>query len=337
MSKLEKFGGILLLALTAVFLKGCFTPPPANFTVAPQLCDFGCQPDPGVYISGYWVQDTPQFGQEHGDNYSIPLTYVHGKLPVDNGRAPANWSLMENSGACDAKTAPATIFYQKDVSLSCFAYLGLLTGGTISPDTINTYSPPATYTVTASGMSTQYGMPVLQYYDTNGNLVAQATGSWVSQDGTQMTGTTPSLSGVANGFYEGVVSNAGPNGTYGAIAAVGVTIYTPAPPPFNGSAGLGNGQSLQWYYTSSSGTCGPYNGTYTVWSFSYLTYVDSSGYSYPLTGGASYIWSSQPQYCPPIGPQPATLPLGYTGANNNIMINFTAGYGGAGSATITEQ
>jgi hypothetical protein len=116
-----------------------------------------------------------------------------------------------------------------------------------------------------------------------------------------------------------------------------VSGMAPAPPGLNGSVGLGNGQSLQWYYTSSSGTCGPYNGSYTGWSFGYFTYVDASGYQYPMSGGASYIWSSQPQYCSPIGPQPAVLPPGYTGADNNIMINFTAGYGGAGSATITQQ
>ncbi len=48
-----------------------------------------------------------------------------------------------------------------------------------------------------------------------------------------MTGTTPSLSGVANGFYEGVISNAGPNGSYTVLGAVGETIYTPTPPGLN--------------------------------------------------------------------------------------------------------
>jgi hypothetical protein len=106
-----------------------------------------------------------------------------------------------------------------------------------------------------------------------------------------------------------------------------------------GSAGLGNDQSLEWhYYLSSSGTCGPYNGTYTVWSFDYFTYVDASGYPCPISeAGASYISSSQPQYCPPTGPEPAVLPLGYTGADGHMMIDFYPGYGGSGSAVITQQ
>ncbi len=76
-----------------------------------------------------------------------------------------------------------------------------------------------------------------------------------------------------------------------------------------------------------------------AWTFEYFTYVDASGYPYPISSaGAAYISSSQPQYCPPTGPQPATLlPFGPTGADGHMMIQFYPGYGGSGSAVITQQ
>jgi hypothetical protein len=118
-----------------------------------------------------------------------------------------------------------------------------------------------------------------------------------------------------------------------ALGAVGETIYTPTPPGLNGTTSLSNGGALKWYYTSSTSGCGPYGGTDTVWSLSYFTYADSTG-TYPMPGTASYIYSTQQQYCPPTGPQPPALPIGPTGPYNNIMVNVTAGYGGSGTATI---
>ncbi|MFZ0960840.1 MAG: hypothetical protein WAO35_08030 [Terriglobia bacterium] len=182
-------------------------------------------------------------------------------------------------------------------------------------------------------------MPRLQYLNSNGTLVGLTAATSVASDGSSMSGPTPDLSGVANGIYTGLVSNAGPGGTWTLLGAVSETIDTTLPAPLNESLPLGNGQSLEWLYTTSSGTCGPpgIGGTYTAWTFAYFTYVDANGYPYPMCGGAAYVTGSGPPYCPTSGPQPTVQTLGPTGADGHMLINFYPGSGGLGSAVITQQ
>jgi hypothetical protein len=68
-----------------------------------------------------------------------------------------------------------------------------------------------------------------------------------------------------------------------------------------------------------------------------FTYVDASGNQYPMVGGAGYVTSSGPPYCPTSGPNPTVETLGPTSADERMMINFYPGSGGSGSAVITQQ
>jgi hypothetical protein len=348
MSKLKRIVLVILLACFTIY-GPCGGPPPAPsppppggfyvYTTINGINNPAPVAETYTLIEGVWSSDAPG---AVGSVLSFPFTSTGASatLYVTGGRAPAMWVFAEDSGWCSGEsTVPTLVQLNETTTVNCFVDELPLTGFAISPEYIDTYFVPATWEVTGAGISSQYGMPILQYVDSNGTVMAQTAATSVASDGSSMSGPTPDLSGVADGLYPGLISNAGPGGTWTVIGAVAETIDTTPPAPLNGSSGLGNGQTLEWnYYVSSSGNCGPYGGTYTLWSFDYFTYVDASGYPYPISnGGASYIYGSQSQYCPPTGPQPAVLPLGYTGADGHMMIDFYPGYGGSGSAVITQQ
>jgi hypothetical protein len=100
----------------------------------------------------------------------------------------------------------------------------------------------------------------------------------------------------------------------------------------NMSYSFGSGETLDWSVITNTGTCGPYGGTYTEWTFSGFTYVDAWGDVYPLTpaGAAIYFGGSGLPYCPGVGPLASPLPL-YMGST--LVINFYMQSGGYGSAT----
>jgi hypothetical protein len=104
----------------------------------------------------------------------------------------------------------------------------------------------------------------------------------------------------------------------------------PPLPALSGGRGLTSTLGTQTYKAMSAPPA--------VWEFQYFAYVDAPGYQYPIgNAGAGYVSSSGGPYCPTSGPQPAVLPLGPTGADAHVMINFYPAYGGSGSAVITEQ
>ncbi len=348
---MQKFSGIVFLALLTALnfnFKKCgggnlpnSTPPPPQpgfnvFTTYTDYTQLQPLPLPDVNISGQVTSElnnttgnVVEFGPSNTEGYALVV--------VSGGVTPAYWTFWFDSGSCEglAATVPSLVVENENFTLNCDLGDSTTSAFGITPWEINTYSPPADWTVTGAGISSQYGMPELEYLNGNGAVVATTTATSVEPDGDSMSGATPGLSGVGNGPFAGLVLNAGPNGTHNVIGVVVQQLNTPPPPSFNGEASLGNGQTLEWYYTETTGTC--YEGSYTDWQFSNFTYVDANGYQYPMNGDAAYISSSVQQECPPTGPEPASLPLGYTGANHNIMISFTAEYGGAGSATITQQ
>jgi hypothetical protein len=190
-------------------------------------------PEPGVWIDGVWVPpdwvgavgDESPFRQQ--TNFAGDATIVR--------RAPATWSLKwessnDQTSACDGQAV------QANVSPGLTRYLVCkVSGGGIetavaagfSPNPVYTYAPPATGTVTGSGFSQAYGMPLVQYYSPNGTLVAQETATSVSSDGTSMVIPGFGTSTLPAGSYLGYVSNAGPNGTLSIIGSGAVRVLTP--------------------------------------------------------------------------------------------------------------
>ena len=85
---------------------------------------------------------------------------------------------------------------------------------TAAPSGVDLSTPPASAMITGQGMSTAYGMPRVDYYDSLGYLVGSSTATYLSEDGTQMQAPVPDLSHVWSGQYQIIVTNAQPEGYY---------------------------------------------------------------------------------------------------------------------------
>jgi hypothetical protein len=75
-------------------------------------------------------------------------------------------------------------------------------------------SPPATGTITGQSFETTYGMPMVEYFDSNGYLVASVYATSVSSDGTSLQANMPNLSNVYSGTYQVKVTNKTYDGYY---------------------------------------------------------------------------------------------------------------------------
>jgi len=107
---------------------------------------------------------------------------------------------------------------------------GGLTGYAIDPTTMYTSSPPPSATITGGGgIDPTYGMPLVQYFDPTGTLQGQAYATYVSPDGTSLSGPVPDLSSAPSGMYTGVVLNAGPNNTVIQVGAATTEVITGCP------------------------------------------------------------------------------------------------------------
>jgi phage tail sheath gpL-like len=71
-------------------------------------------------------------------------------------------------------------------------------------------------------------MPIAQYFAADGTLVAQATATSVSSDGTSMVIPGFGTSTLAAGSYLGFVSNAVPNGIWKIVGSGSVQVLTPS-------------------------------------------------------------------------------------------------------------
>ena len=111
------------------------------------------------------------------------------------------------------------VFYVFNRGYSC-AQLGVDTGFNFgfalsaSPSSVYLPSPPATGTITGQAFDATYGMPEVDYFDSNGYLVGAVQATSVSSDGTSLQANTPDLSSVYSGTYQVKVVNKAYNGYY---------------------------------------------------------------------------------------------------------------------------
>ena len=107
-------------------------------------------------------------------------------------------------------------------------------GGVIPADAMGvSFSPTPSFTnitagsITANGtgFSSTYGMPLFQYFDTNGTLIAQTNATSVATGGTSATGPVPSnIGSVPPGVYLARISNAASGGSYSYLNTGSVTV-----------------------------------------------------------------------------------------------------------------
>jgi len=93
---------------------------------------------------------------------------------------------------------------------------GISLGFTLSasPSSVYLPSPPASVTMSGQSFDATYGMPRVDYFDSNGYLVGSVGATSVSNGGTSLQANMPNLSYVYSGTYQVKVTNKTYDGYY---------------------------------------------------------------------------------------------------------------------------
>ncbi|MEK6321561.1 MAG: hypothetical protein AABN33_07755 [Acidobacteriota bacterium] len=149
-----------------------------------------------------------------------------GLFPCPDRMVPAIWSLTEFTGFCAGQTILYNVFAGGFLNANCSIEIN--TFG-ISPDSVDANAPPATIEITGYGMSSSYGMPVIQIVDSYGNAVTSTTAT--SCTGSWLQAPTPYLGYVYSGSYVAMVYNVGYGGDLQLVGGAWLYIYGNSPPP----------------------------------------------------------------------------------------------------------
>lgn len=202
-------------------------------------------PVPNVTTGWTWLNDVPGFTAV-GDPSSFTNTTNAAAIGVSlNGRVPAMWAVSWIAGGpaqcVGAPDDPILGHFQSNpqraTEVICFDRTGS-GSGTVRGSQDFTFSPSPLYTdgssggtatISGQGFSSQYGMPLLQYYDMSGNLVNQANADAVASDGTWISASVPDLSQLQLGSYVGFLYNKNASGSYTYLGTASVTVLNPPP------------------------------------------------------------------------------------------------------------
>lgn len=216
---------LLFITLTIAYVSlgsDCNPPPPQNRSFSIHTLDdtstfIGRQilDHPGADVQGFWINDN---GTAMGAtrNFRV-LTNGTGRYAISDGRVPARWNFAIFNGPGANRSFCAGLSFNDDVTpgkeqlLVCHIPTGPFG---IAPSDIDLQSPPSSFTITGEGIDATYGMPLIDYYDQSGTLVAETTATSVGSDGTCLQANTPNLSAVYSGTYIVVVRTASYDGSY---------------------------------------------------------------------------------------------------------------------------
>jgi hypothetical protein len=211
------------------------------------------------------------------------------------------------------------------VNVTCFdASVGVeYSSFPFSPNPLNTAALPASVTIQGSGFDPTYGMPVVQYYDMDGNLVAQEAASSVSNNGTLLTLATPNITELSDGAYAGVVSNVASDGSYQYVGTTSVDVPLPFYRPTRYSDSGTNDPNDGWTqtYNPAGPTIGGYLGEYTttMTAFDDWEWDQSGNLSDVLSESGYCTWSGFP---PHVDANALTLYIPYS-----ISVQYSTGAG----------
>jgi hypothetical protein len=83
-----------------------------------------------------------------------------------------------------------------------------------SPASVYLPTPPTSGTITGQSFDATYGMPQVEYFDSNGYLVGSVNATSVASGGTSLQANLPDLSSVYSGTYQVKVTNKTYDGYY---------------------------------------------------------------------------------------------------------------------------
>jgi hypothetical protein len=180
------------------------------------------------FVSLTGARGTWQFDNGNAVGNTTSFSSCCGTVPVNGGRVPARWLIFAGApGECVGQITNPNM----DVSANQTKVAQCLTFGAIfpfamAPGAINLQTPPATFSMTGSGITTTYGMPRIEYIDQfTGNLIGATTATSVSGDGSSLQAMTPDLSAVYSGTYNMLVSNIKSDGSLDYIGSSTVDTY----------------------------------------------------------------------------------------------------------------
>lgn len=235
---------LILISLSIIGLTGCplqqtSTMPPATngggWILSTGYIDSSViAPAPETMVSGAWDRD---YSGAAGDPSSFGVTTDElGFFPLPNARVNASWQLrwissLSAPAGCEGVTATALPEQGHVEEFNCILLSDA--GETeaspflFNPNPFNTAAPPSSVRIVGSGFDPTYGMPVAQYFDMNGNLVAEQSATSLSPDRTTLTFSTPSFTDLPDGTYAGVISNIASNGSYSYVGTTAVEVPAP--------------------------------------------------------------------------------------------------------------
>jgi hypothetical protein len=212
---------------------------------------------PGETLKGNWQNDCSPGSPQGSAQPWVDTSNFEGAIIVVNGRTCATWFISAENGPCIG--LGGNVFIKQSVpynvtvtSLCQISPQGVPIIASDDPTSVYFYpfrifnqNPSQSPTVSAVipgspvGFTSTYGMPLFQYFDSSGTLIAQeyATSVTIASDGTSATGPMPSnISQAPPGVYVGLAKNATASGTYsvlgeGAITVLSGTGQPPPPPP----------------------------------------------------------------------------------------------------------
>jgi hypothetical protein len=192
-------------------------------------------------IAGQWLFD---IGNATGTVRSFSF-FCFEPCPIEGGRVSARWNIVAGTpqAECIGYLEPT----QRDVIANSTQFSNCLLRGHIfpfasTPNLVNLTAPPATFEMIGENLTTDYGMPYIEYRDPyTGNLIGAASAISVSAKGTVLQAAAPSLSSVYDGVYNVLISNIRADGS---LEPVGMSTiectgrpYPYEPPPDPGPCG----------------------------------------------------------------------------------------------------
>jgi hypothetical protein len=213
-------------------------PPPVGFSVVTTYTLLNSQGRPstirvsGVDISADHQQDRPDLGAVQGNETSFRWISGVGARFLQNARAAANWRFSEHNGDCAGQSITLPVRQREELGIDC-AEIGSFIRSPFSaqPSAIDLDFPPPFVTVTGGGIDATYGMPAVDFYNGDGELLARAYAYEVAPDGTWLRAYTPDLSSAQTGSYLLLVSNIASDGNLASLATVPINVFTFEPPP----------------------------------------------------------------------------------------------------------
>lgn len=158
-------------------------------------------------------------------------------------KVPGTWRISLSRGIFGNSLCFGSV--TKDVSVNLGSMERLICPGgsvafVVQPDTIDALNPPATISITGSGIEDTYGEPMVVFYDEFGNVAASAPASQkFAEDGSLHSGpgiasitvNTADLTQVYDGIYSMAINNVNADGSWTIIGGAAIAIYGNPPPP----------------------------------------------------------------------------------------------------------